>query len=61
MVDLPPTIASRFSDAERLRLALEAADLGDWFWDAATDIVALSHKLNVAGVWIGGRQVSQAS
>jgi len=31
-----------FSDAERLRLALDAARLGDWSWDAATDIVTMS-------------------
>ena len=33
-----------FSDAERLRLALEAARLGDWSWDAATDIITLSPR-----------------
>jgi PAS domain S-box-containing protein len=37
-------MTSRFSDAERLRLALEAARLGDWSWDAATDIVTLSPR-----------------
>jgi PAS domain S-box-containing protein len=33
-----------FSDAERLRLALAAARLGDWSRDAATDIVTLSPR-----------------
>ena len=37
-------MTSRFSDAERLRLALEAARLGDWSWDAATDVVTLSPR-----------------
>src|SRR5688572_17479530 len=45
MMDRPPSaIRSIFSDAERLRLALEAARLGDWSWDAATDIVTLSPR-----------------
>ena len=39
-----PTISPRFSDTERLRLALEAARLGDWSWDPATDIVTLSPR-----------------
>jgi PAS domain S-box-containing protein len=30
--------------AERLRLALAAAELGDWSWDAATDLMTLSPK-----------------
>jgi PAS domain S-box-containing protein len=30
--------------AERLRLALAAAKLGDWSWDAATDIVTFSER-----------------
>jgi PAS domain S-box-containing protein len=33
-----------FSDAERLRLALDAARLGDWSWDAATDVVTFSPR-----------------
>jgi PAS domain S-box-containing protein len=33
-----------FSDAERLRLALAAARLGDWSRDAATDLVTLSPR-----------------
>ena len=32
------------SDAERLNLALVAARLGDWSWDASTDRVALSSR-----------------
>jgi PAS domain S-box-containing protein len=32
------------SDAERLSLALEAAKLGDWSWDAATDVVTFSER-----------------
>jgi PAS domain S-box-containing protein len=32
------------ADAERLNHALEAARLGDWSWDAATDIVILSPR-----------------
>ncbi len=38
------TLASAFSDAERLSLALEAARLGDWSWDAATDVVTMSAR-----------------
>jgi PAS domain S-box-containing protein len=30
--------------AERLNLALTAADLGDWSWDAATDLVTFSER-----------------
>jgi PAS domain S-box-containing protein len=30
---------------ERLRLALAAGDLGDWSWDAATDLMTLSPKM----------------
>ncbi len=44
MMDRPSTIASIFSDAERLRLALEAARLGDWSWDADTDVLTLSPR-----------------
>ena len=32
------------SDAERLSLALIAAKLGDWTWDASTDIVTFSAR-----------------
>jgi PAS domain S-box-containing protein len=32
------------SDAERLSFALAAARLGDWSWDAATDVVTLSAR-----------------
>ncbi len=32
------------SDAQQLNLALEAARLGDWRWDAATDIVTFSER-----------------
>ena len=32
------------SDAERLSLALAAAKLGDWSWDAATDVVTMSPR-----------------
>jgi PAS domain S-box-containing protein len=32
------------SDAERLSLALAAANLGDWTWDAATDLVTFSDR-----------------
>ncbi len=32
------------SDAERLSLALDAAKLGDWSWDAATDVVIFSER-----------------
>lgn len=32
------------SDAERLSLALDAAKLGDWNWDAATDVVTFSER-----------------
>ena len=34
-------LSASFSDAERLRLALDAASLGDWSWDAASDVVTL--------------------
>ena len=32
------------SDAERLRLALDAARLGDWSWDAVTDVMTISPR-----------------
>ena len=32
------------SHAERLSLALDAAKLGDWSWDAATDVVSFSER-----------------
>jgi PAS domain S-box-containing protein len=32
------------SDAERLRLALDAARLGDWSWDAVTDVMTISAR-----------------
>ncbi|MGG6241020.1 PAS domain-containing protein [Nodosilinea sp. AN01ver1] len=35
------------TSAERLSLALEAAKLGDWIWDAATDMVTLSEQAAV--------------
>jgi PAS domain S-box-containing protein len=38
------TMASSHSDAERLRLALDSARLGDWIWDAATDVVTFSQR-----------------
>ena len=44
MMDSPPPLASGSSDADRLRLALDAARLGDWSWDAATDTVTLSPR-----------------
>jgi PAS domain S-box-containing protein len=44
MTDHPSASAPRYSDAERLRLALDAARLGDWSWEAATDIVTLSPR-----------------
>src|SRR5688500_3429165 len=37
--------------AERLRLALEAGELGDWSWDAATDLVTFGPRVaDVFGV-----------
>jgi PAS domain S-box-containing protein len=42
MSDRPATLIPGFSDAERLRLALAAARLGDWSRDGATDMVTLS-------------------
>ncbi len=30
--------------AERLKIALEAGELGDWSWDARSDIVTISHR-----------------
>jgi PAS domain S-box-containing protein len=30
--------------AERLSLAMDAADLGDWVWDVATDMITLSER-----------------
>ena len=33
------------SDAERLSLALEAAKLGDWSWDAQSDVVTFSERV----------------
>jgi PAS domain S-box-containing protein len=44
MPDRTPTLSVLFSDAERLRLALEAAKLGDWTWDAVTDVFTLSPR-----------------
>ena len=44
MVDHPYAVASTYSDAERLRLALDAARLGDWSWDAVTDMVTYSPR-----------------
>jgi len=42
--------------------AIGRADrLGHLGKGAAADVVALSHKLNVAGVWIGGRKISPVS
>ncbi|MEQ1941128.1 N-acetylglucosamine-6-phosphate deacetylase [Mesorhizobium sp. VNQ89] len=42
--------------------AMGRADrLGTFARGAAADVVALSHKLNVAGVWIGGRKISPVS
>ena len=39
---------------ERLRLALEAARLGDWSWDAKTDVVSLSETAaRILGVPVG--------
>jgi PAS domain S-box-containing protein len=43
-MDSTSTLNTYFSDAERLRLALEAAKLGDWSWDASTDILTLSPR-----------------
>ena len=43
-MDYPFAPAASHSDAERLRLALDAAKLGDWSWDAATDIVTFSPR-----------------
>ena len=40
----PATMTPAFSDAERLRLALAAARLGDWSRDGATDTVTLSTR-----------------
>jgi PAS domain S-box-containing protein len=44
MSDRPATLTPGFSDAERLRLALAAAHLGDWSRDGATDMVTLSGR-----------------
>jgi len=44
MTDHPSRSASTPSDIDNLRLALEAARLGDWSWDAATDLVTLSPR-----------------
>ena len=44
MSDPPDTLTPGFSDAERLRLALAAAHLGDWSRDGATDMVTLSTR-----------------
>ena len=39
---------------ERLRLALGAARLGDWSWDAKTDVVSLSETAaNILGIPVG--------
>ena len=44
MIDHPYSTTSNYSDAERLRLALNAARLGDWSWDAVTDMVTFSPR-----------------
>ena len=44
MIDHPYATTSNYSDAERLRLALDAARLGDWSWDAVTDVVTFSPR-----------------
>jgi len=44
MIDHPYATTSNYSDAERLRLALNAAKLGDWSWDAVTDMVTFSPR-----------------
>src|SRR5687767_5701761 len=44
MMDRFSTMASSHSDAERLRLALDSARLGDWIWDAASDVVTFSPR-----------------
>jgi len=44
MTDSFTIMASSHSDAERLRLALDSARLGDWIWDAATDVVTFSPR-----------------
>ncbi|HWQ33549.1 MAG TPA: PAS domain S-box protein [Blastocatellia bacterium] len=46
--------------AERLNLALEAAHLGDWSWNAATDQVTLSERAAAIFGVPAGRQLSQA-
>src|SRR3712207_8747279 len=40
----PATASAAESDGERLSLALVAARLGDWSWDAATDVVTFSAR-----------------
>jgi PAS domain S-box-containing protein len=44
VIDTFPPLSTSFSDAERLRLALDAAQLGDWSWDAATDLITMSPR-----------------
>src|ERR1044071_8696549 len=41
---VPGGLVPLHSDAERLSLALDAAKLGDWSWDAATDVVTFSER-----------------
>jgi PAS domain S-box-containing protein len=41
---LPSGFLASESDAERLSLALAAAHLGDWIWDARTDVVTFSPR-----------------
>ncbi|MEO7271102.1 MAG: ATP-binding protein [Vicinamibacterales bacterium] len=44
------------ADADRLNLALDAARLGDWSWDAKTDIVTLSARAaDIYGIRPGPR------
>ncbi len=41
---------------QRLKLALDAARLGDWSWDAETDVVSLSETAaNILGVPLGAK------
>ena len=47
--------------AERLRFALDAGKLGDWTWEAATDLVALSPRAAEIFDVPAGRQITWAS
>jgi len=52
---------ARSASADRLSLALAAADLGDWSWDAASDRVTLSDRATEAFGIVPGADITSAA